>query len=194
MTNPRQLLSAGEAGWPRADNRDPLAGAPRRDLRLDPAFLPATVYNRSLDVLDAHWIVGNVQGAGSLAGGWANPACEFWEIVGCVQCVEGAEPITLMDQVVPVGNQVIDRATVVAIRNTAIHAPGALLTQFSLGQRNHKFPIMLDPFGNWRIGVLAALDFLETCWLAHTHSPAKTLTSSRSSIWEEVCISSSARR
>src|SRR5690606_28030710 len=49
MAGASQLLRAGEAGRSRADDGDSLASLARRDLRLDPAFLPAAVDDRALD-------------------------------------------------------------------------------------------------------------------------------------------------
>jgi hypothetical protein len=43
-----------------------------------------------------------------------------------------------IDQVVPVRNDVVDRATVVAERNTTIHAAGTLLLGFVNGQGRHE--------------------------------------------------------
>ena len=81
----RELLRAGEPGGAGADDGDPLAGAVRRDLRLDPALRPALVDDRALDGLDGHRLVGDVERAARLAGRRADAAGELREVVGRVQ-------------------------------------------------------------------------------------------------------------
>src|SRR5579872_7522940 len=62
MAGPRELLRAGQARRPRADDRDAPVGAARGDLRLDPAFLPAALDNGVLDGLDGDRLLDEVQG------------------------------------------------------------------------------------------------------------------------------------
>ena len=93
VAHPRELLRAGEAGGPGADDRDPLAGAARRHLRHDPALAPAAVDDLAFDRLDRHRIVVEVERAGRLAGRRADAAGEFREIVGAVQPVERRAPL-----------------------------------------------------------------------------------------------------
>ena len=78
----RQLLRAGHAGRPRADHRDPLAGAPRRDQRHDPALVPAAIDDRAFDRFDRDRVVVDVQRAGRLARRRADAAGEFRKVVG----------------------------------------------------------------------------------------------------------------
>ena len=65
-----------------------------------------------------------------VTGSWlmprAQPTGELREVVGRVQTLDGVVPVVLVDQVVPLGNQVSERATVVAERNSAVHATAGL--------------------------------------------------------------------
>ena len=109
----------------------------------DPAFLPAAVDDGALDVLDRDRRLDDAEHAGAFAGRGTDPAGELGEVVGLVQAVEGLAPEAAVDEVVPLGDEVVDRAAAghavedhagVAERRAAIHAAGALLAQF-LGRR-----------------------------------------------------------
>ena len=91
-----------------------------------------------LDVLDGDGRGVDAEDAGAFAGGRADAAGEFGEVIGLVQAVEGFLPQAAIDQVVPFGDQVVDRAAGghaaeqragVAERHAAIHAARALLAQ-----------------------------------------------------------------
>ena len=56
-------------------------------------------------------------------------AGELGEVVGRVQAVDGRAPLVAVDEVVPVGDQVAERAALVAERDAAVHAARALLAQ-----------------------------------------------------------------
>ena len=60
--------------------------------------------------------------AGRLARRRAQPAGELGEVVGGVQPLDGLVPVVAVDQVVPVGDEVAERAAVVAERDAAVHA------------------------------------------------------------------------
>jgi hypothetical protein len=77
-----QLLRAGETRRTRSHHRHPLAGAARRDLGRDPAFVPSAVDDLALDSLDGHRVVVDVERAGRLARRGANAAGELREVVG----------------------------------------------------------------------------------------------------------------
>ena len=195
MTGPGKLLCAGQTRGTGTDDRDATAGAPLRDARLDPSLFPAFVDDRAFDRLDGHWPVGNVKRAGRLAGGGADSSRELGEIVRRMQRVERAPPVPLIDQVVPVGDQVVHRAAVVAIRNAAVHAARALLARLFLAQRDHELTIMPGPFRDRRVGTVAGRDLFKSSRLAHLdYSPTATLTPVRSAARDAACVSCRARR
>ena len=72
---PRELLGAGEPGRPGADDSDASPGLPGRRLRLDPAFAPAAVDDRQLDLLDRDGVtLVDLEHTGRLARSRAEPA------------------------------------------------------------------------------------------------------------------------
>src|SRR5258708_27191365 len=79
--------------------------------------------------------------ARSRAGRRANATGELWKIVGWVQAIERVTPVATIDKVVPLWNQVIDRAAGsspvndlagMTARHAAVHAARALLAQVRL--------------------------------------------------------------
>src|SRR5690606_1605131 len=112
----------------------------------DPAFGPALVDNGVLDGLDAYCVIIDVQRTGGLAGGRAHTAGELREVVGRVQHVQRTAPVLFVDQVVPVGNDIVDRAAAGAERYTAVHAARALLLGLGVGQGVDEFIPVFQPY------------------------------------------------
>ena len=119
-----ELLGAGEAGGAGADDGDRLAGALRGRLGLDPALFVAAVGDGLLDELNGDGVVVDGESAGDLAGGGADAAGELGEVVGGEQTVERLLPTTAVDEVVPVGDEIAERAALVAEGDAAVHAAG----------------------------------------------------------------------
>ena len=95
------------------------------------------------------------------------PAGPLGEVVRRVQPVDRGLPPLVVDEVVPVGNHVAERASLVAERDAAVHAAGALVAHLLLGLAQiHFLPVadaLLDRAG---LG-LGALDLDEPCGLTH---------------------------
>src|ERR1035438_3176427 len=143
----RQLLRGGQAGRARANHGHALAGLDGGRLRPDEALFKAAIDDRAFDLLDGDRRLIDAEHAGSLAGSRADAAGEFGEIVGGVQLPHGVVPAAMVDEVVPIGNQVGERATGVAERNPAIHAASGLAAQVRLGERAIDFKPVLDALG-----------------------------------------------
>src|SRR5690606_37647778 len=111
VTRTNQLLGAGEPRGARAHNGDALAGLAAGRLWCHPAFLPASVDNGMLDGLDAHRVIIDGQRAGRLARSGADAAGELGEVVRGMQHVQRTPPVLPIHEVVPVRNNIIDRAS-----------------------------------------------------------------------------------
>ena len=129
-----ELVGGGEAGGPGADDRDGLARAVLGDGDPDPAVFIGAVDDRDLDRLDGHRRLVDAQHARVLARGGADAAGELGEVVGLGQAVIRLFPLAVVDQVVPLGDEVVDRAARVGLaeRDAAVHAAGALLAEHVL--------------------------------------------------------------
>jgi len=80
--------------------------------------------------------------------------------------------LVLVDQIVKVGNDVIDRAAVMAVGDTAIHTSRTLLARLVVGQGNDKFLEIVDAFPDGLIRPVLAGDFHESSWFAHLLLPS----------------------
>ena len=129
-----QLLGGRQPGGTRSHHGDLLAGELGRRQRDDPAFVEGLVDDLDLDLLDGHRVLVDAEHARRLARCRAQPPGELGEVVGRVQAFDGIAPAVLVDQVVPLRNQVAQRTTVVAERNPAVHAAGGLGAQRVLGK------------------------------------------------------------
>src|SRR5215469_3676819 len=89
-----------------------------------------------------------------------------------MQCLERRLPLVAIDEVVPVRNQIIDRAPLVAERDAAVHAAGRLLAGIGLGQRLDEFLPAAAPDLGLLIGPVAALYFKKAGRLSHWTDPA----------------------
>ena len=92
-----------------------------------------------LDQLDRHRRLIDAQHAGSFARRRADAAGELRKIVGRMQTADRALPAAVIHEVVPVRDQVVDRAAGVAERHAAIHAASALLALLLFRETAHKF-------------------------------------------------------
>ena len=102
-----------------------------------------------------------------LAGGGADPAREFREIVGRVQVVGRRLPVVVIDQVVPVRDLVIDRAAIVTERDAAIHAARGLTFDVALLQRDDELVVVPDPVARGLVGPVLTLDLEKSGDLPH---------------------------
>ena len=95
-------------------------------LRRDPALVPRAVDDLDLDLLDGDRVLVDAEHARGLARRRAQPTGELGEVVGGVQPLDRVAPVVAVDEVVPVGDEVAERAAVVAERDAAVHAPAGL--------------------------------------------------------------------
>src|SRR5204863_3933204 len=127
------------------------AGSECRWLRPNPALLEGAVDDRLLDLLDRDRVVVDVEHARRLARRRADPARELGKVVGCVKRVDGVAPAVAVHQVVPVRDQVAERAARMAERDAAVHAARALVLELCLREQYDELLEVLDPLGDWAL-------------------------------------------
>ena len=93
----------------------------------DPAFVERAIDDRHLDRLDRDRIVVDAEHARAFARRRAQAAGELREVVRRVQPIDRRLPAIAIDEIVPVGDQVAERAAAVAERNAAVHAARGLI-------------------------------------------------------------------
>ena len=146
VANPCKLLRCGHACRAGTNDGDALAGPVFGGLRRDPSHFPAFIDDRVFDRLDADRVVVDVQRASCFAWRRTNAPGELGKIIGRVQGVERLAPILAKNQVIKIRNDVVDRATGLTKRDTAIHAARTLLLGFGIAQMQHKLVIIFHPF------------------------------------------------
>ena len=171
-----ELLGGGKTGGAGADDGDFLAGADLGLLRNHPTLVPTAVSDGGLDVLDRDGGVVDAEHAGTFARRGTNAAGELREVVRLVQTVEGFFPETAIDEVVPLGDKVVDRATAghaadkfagMAEWHAAVHAARALIAEFLLLHVNVEFLPVLRAFERRAVDGKFAEVFDEAGWFAH---------------------------
>jgi len=129
------------------------------------------VDDADLDEFDRDRVLVDSEHTGPLAGSRTQSASEFWEVVGRVESLDCFAPPILVDEVVPVRNDVAQRAAVVAEGNPAIHAATCLLLQVCLGERLvHLLPIT-KTYGNGAGLRCLSTKLQESSWLTHERPP-----------------------
>ena len=171
-----ELVGAGETGGTGSDHGDFLAGAGFGNAGRDPAFFPALVDDGAFVVLDRHGGFDHAENTGSLTRRGADPAGELGEVVRLVETIERLAPAAAEDEIVPLGNEVVDGTAArhagddvsgVAERRAAIHATRALGTTFLVVAVDLEFLPVLEAFDRVEFGVGLASDLHESSWLAH---------------------------
>ncbi len=137
VTRAIELRRRGEAGRTRSDHRYLLAGAHLRRFGHDPALFPGAIDDRRLDRLDGHRRVRDAEHARAFARSRAHASREIREVVRHVQAFDRLVPEPAVDEIVPLGNHVVDRAARshaadelarVTEGHAAVHAARGLLT------------------------------------------------------------------
>ncbi len=131
-------------------------------------FVPGTVDDRELDLLDRDGVaLVDLEHARRLAGRRAEAPGELGEVVRAVQLLARLGPAVAVDEVVPVGDQVAERAAVVAERHAALHAARRLLAQLHERQRADELAHVADPLARRALGRLDPVRRQEGADLAH---------------------------
>src|SRR5690606_6690638 len=133
-----------------------------------------------------------VECACCLARCGADAASEFRKVVGRLENFQRVLPVVLVNQMVPVRDDVVHRAAIMAVGNAAIHAAGCLLAQTFLAQRNDEFLVVLHPLRGILIGPVLPVDFEKAGFLAHCLYLYSAATEAASSCSASSCCS--ARR
>src|SRR3954463_3100143 len=120
-----------------------------------------------LDGLDPDRIIIDIERTCRLAGSRTNTSCELWKIIGRVQDIECLLPFLLVNQIIPVRNDVVYWTASHAERDATIHAAGALYARFVVGKPEYEFTIVLYALALVLSSLDKALVLHETSYLSH---------------------------
>src|SRR5919109_1127795 len=152
---------------PGADDAHGPAGALLRRLRHDPALVESTRHDRQLDLLDRHRVRVDVEHAGRLARRRADQTGELRKVVRRVELRKRVAPAIAIDEVVPVRDQVAERAALVAERDAAVHAASALVAQPAVVGQREVLPIVAHALAGIALLEADPLQAEERAELAH---------------------------
>ena len=136
VARPIQLVGGGQAGRPRSDDRDAFARAgPEADeRRLSPSSNARSMIVASTAlIVTAELLMPRTQDP-SQGAGHSRPVHSGKLFVACSRSI-AASHLVAIDEVVPIRNQIAERAALMTERDTAIHAAGRLTAQVSVAVR-----------------------------------------------------------
>src|SRR3989338_5604317 len=113
-------------------------------MRLDPPLFIGAFNNRNFNILDSNGRICDPQNARVFTRSRTHPAGKFWEIICFMQPFDRFFPPFLKDKVVPVGNNIAYRASLLAKGYPAVHTARALGLDRLRGHFFIKFPPMLE--------------------------------------------------
>jgi hypothetical protein len=142
------LLRRCEAGRAGTDDGDFLSRAKFARLWVDPALEESALHDIFFVLLDRDRRRVDAENTRRLTGRGTDAASELGEIIGGVQLANRIFPAAVIDQIVPVGNEIADGTAGLAERHAAIHAACALLAKFFFGEILVNFEPVVDPFGD----------------------------------------------
>src|SRR5262249_9468464 len=168
-----QLSGRSQSCWTRSHDSYGLPSPFRRPAGTNDAFLEGTIDDRDLDVLDGYRVGVDSQYARSFARRRTEAARELGKVVGCEKPQQRFLPLPAVDQVIPVGNNVSKRTTLVTERNAAIHASRGLSFKLVLRKFFVDFLPVVDPFLNRPAFKTNSRKFKKTCRVTHV-VPSRT--------------------
>ena len=147
MPGASQLLRCCKPCRATTDNGDALSSLQRRNLWCHPSFSPRTINNRYFNLFDVHRVLVNSKHACGFARSRTEAACEFRKVVCGMKSFNGILPMLAIHQVIPVRNEVAERASVIAKRDTAVHATSSLtLENLTIKRFVDLFPVLQTKF------------------------------------------------
>ena len=149
VTHAAQLLSRSQSCGPRTHNRHLFPGADFGRLGPDPAFQKPALHDIFLDLLDRDRRLVDPQHTRRFARRWTNPPREFREVVGRVQLAHRFFPASVVHEVVPIRNQVVDGTSCLAKRNAAVHAARTLGSKILFRKILIDLEPIVDALSNW---------------------------------------------
>ena len=173
-----QLIRRSQTSRAGADDRDLFAGALGRRFGAHPALVEGAVDDRVLDVLDGDRRIGDAEHARTFARRRTHAAGELREIVGLVQTFDRLFPALLINEMIPLGDEVVDRAAVAGLakRHAAIHATRALRLQVALLGRGVDLVVIVQALQRIAIRHRLALKLHKSSWFTHLEKSFRPAT------------------
>ncbi|MEY3478762.1 MAG: hypothetical protein RL415_1025, partial [Actinomycetota bacterium] len=164
----------------RTDHSHAMSSAHAWHLRGYPTFTPCAIDDLHFHLFDRHGVSVDAKHARGFARRGTQPTSELREVVGGVQPLDGIAPVSAIHEIIPIWYQVSKRTSVVAKRNSAVHAATSLSRQLVNRKRLvYLFPILHShgySSSLWRL----TIPLQKTGWLTHLHQPLPSCSVRRS--------------
>src|SRR5208337_3111883 len=167
-----QLLGRGQSRGARTHDCHFFPGADFWRLGPDPAFVKPALHDIFFNLLDCDWRLVDPEHTRRFTRRWTNPAGEFREVVGRVQLPDRLFPTSVINEIVPIGNQIVDRTPRLAKGHATVHAARALGAKIRFGKIEIDFKPIVDALSNRTSRGKLARVFQESRVLTHV-APAR---------------------
>ena len=176
MSSPVEKIRGSQSGRTGTDHRNLLARAHFRRTGFCIPLLVCIFNDRVLIALRRHRILVQTAGAGILTECRTYTGCEFREIVCLCKAVVRFLPVAVIDQVIPLRHQIVERAsarhphqvhTGLTEGHAARHAARALYLLFLLRQGRIELIEMLNPLEGLLRRLILSRIFHKSCWFSH---------------------------
>src|SRR5713101_8087703 len=175
MSGAAQLLGRGQSCGARTNDGHLFPSANLWRFGMDPALNKPALHDIFFDLLDRDRRLVDPQHTRGFARRWTNPAGEFREVVGRVQLANCLFPTPVINQIVPIRNQVVDRTSCLAKRHAAVHAARTLGSKILFRKILIDLEPVIDALSNWTSRSKLTRIFQEPRVLTHV-APAGTWT------------------
>ena len=174
-----ELIGRRQSRGAGTDDGNFLSGANLGNPGLDQTAVKGVFNDGQLVVVAGHRVAVQVTGASLFTGRGANSASELRKVIGDAQTVIGLLPVALVDQVVPFGDQVVQRTAGHRIPehharltegHAAVHAPGGLLLLLLPGQQGLKLVPVANPLLRGDHMAILTLIFHKSSGFSHLQS------------------------
>ena len=145
---------------------------------MDPAFGKSALHDIFFDLLNRDWRLIDPQHTRRFARRGTNAAGEFREVVGRVQLPNRIFPMAVINQIVPIGNQVVDGTSGLTKGHAAVHAARALGAKIRFGKIDVDFEPIVDALSDWTTRGELARVFQKSRVFTHV-APARAKTERR---------------
>src|SRR6266849_4511036 len=179
-----ELLGSRQSRGSRADNSHLFAGTMPRRFWPDPALFKSALDDILFDLLDRDRRLIDSEHASRFARRRTDPSGELRKIIGGMQLPHGIFPSAAINQIVPVGDDVVHRTTGMTERDAAVHTTRSLGAQFGFRELLIDFKPVVDALRDRTPSGKLAIMFHEAGDLTHA-APAPPLRPQADSDWAD---------
>src|SRR5262245_16047661 len=168
-----QLSGRCKSRGARSNNGNRFARPHFRTAGPDDSFFESAIDDGDFDVFDRHRIGIDPENARPFARRRADPAGKLREVIRCEKSIERFLPLAFVDEVVPVGNDVSERAALMAERNAAIHASRSLRLKLVFRELLVDLLVVVDSLRDRTAFKIYSADFQKARRITHV-APSRT--------------------